>query len=59
MEKFTNFLTVLTTILLFAMWMFPMWMFYGGYDGNIGILYIPIVIITIAWGRIIYEKYYK
>jgi len=69
MEKFTNFLTVFVTVLLFFLWLLPaiciMQTTKIGETTSYfvtnpwGLLYIPIFIMTMTWGNILYRKYYS
>lgn len=60
MEKFKNFLTILITILIFLLWFLPSReAHYYSLNSPIGVLYLPIFIITICWGAILYNFYYN
>ncbi len=57
---FTNFLTVFISILLFILWLIPPYMMSRSNEwGNWGALYIPVVILSICWGRILHKKYFE
>lgn len=60
MEKFKNFLTILITILIFLLWFLPSREAnYFALDSVIGVLYLPIFILTICWGTVLYNFYYN
>ena len=59
MEKFKNFLTILITILIFLLWLLPSReAHYFSSGSKISVLYLPIFILTIFWGIILYNFYY-
>ena len=59
MEKFKNFLTILITILIFLLWLLPSReAHYFSSCSKISVLYLPIFILTIFWGIILYNFYY-
>ena len=60
MEKFKNFLTILITILIYLLWFLPSReAHYYSLSSSIDVLYLPIFIITICWGIILYNFYYN
>lgn len=55
---FRAFLTTLITLLVSISWLLPAYtMKYTG--GPVGILYIPIAVLTGVWLFIIYKRYYQ
>lgn len=58
METFKNFLAVLITLLVFALWILPAFMMYHGLSNSWGTLYLPICILTGLWGGVLWNKYY-
>ncbi len=58
-NTFTNFLTLVITLLVFGLWILPAFMQYHGGAGVWGIAYLPICILTALWGVVLYKSYYE
>lgn len=59
MNIFTNFLAFIITVIIFFLWLLPAYMLWHTGVGVWGILYLPIVGISIAWGIVITHKYFS
>jgi hypothetical protein len=58
-QSFTNFLATLITVFILITWFIPAYIVYHGFNGLWGILYLPIFIVTLMWGDILRDKYFK
>lgn len=59
MKLFSNFLSVLITILLFSLWFFPAYLILKTGAVPWSALYLPIVVLTFSWGVVICNKYFN
>lgn len=62
-ESFKNFLAIIITLMLFALWILPAYMYHitPASDGTVsawGILYLPVFILSCLWGNILHRKYF-
>ena len=56
---FANILAFVITICVFSLWLIPAFMQYHGGSGEWGALYVPIVLVGILWGFVLYQKYFR
>ena len=59
MEHTKNFLSVLLSVFVLALWSIPMIMVHITGANEWGVLYILIAIIPICWGNVMYKHYYE
>ena len=58
MERFKNFLAVLTSLLLLILWLLPGVFIYVTNESGFGALYVCVFILSILWGIVIQKYYY-